>query len=455
MSADSSFTAVQRILLQIRNSHVVRLSVLGFIALILLIPVSMIRSLVTEREQRQREASAEVTSKWGLKQALTGPALVLPYTYRENQRTDSGTVIRETVRNVVLLPKRLQTQGTINVEDRERGIFRVPVYVLSLRLEGEFDGLNPDVMGIDSKDVDWAHAHFSMGISDVRALGSSSRVSWNGNETEFLPGSGGLQEVSQGIHAPISVKPEDKTIRFSFTLALNGSESVYVAPFAEETVVQLSSNFPHPNFQGNWLPVKRNVTDNGFDATWRVSYLGRNYPQMWVSDGNRTKAIEASLFGLALNDPIDRYRLADRSVKYAGLFIVLTFASVWLIEVLSHRPVHPVQSLLLGAGLCMFYLLELSLSEHIGFSLAYAIASVAVIAMIAAYSRTIFRDSGRSSVVAGGVTLLYGYLYVVLTNEDAALLVGSVGVFIILAAIMFITRGVRWYEDVPRPAAEG
>jgi inner membrane protein len=441
------FTTIERILIRIRSSHVVRLSVLGFIALILLIPVSMIRGVVAEREQRQKEASAEVLSKWGLNQTLTGPALVLPYTHREDQKTDSGTVTHETVRYAVFLPKRLQTTGSIRVETRERGIFHVPVYLLTLKLVGEFDAPRPELLGIETKDIDWENAHFSVGISDVRALGGSSRVSWNGNETEFLPGNGGLREVSQGIHALVAVKPGDKTFRFSFPLSLNGSESVYIAPFAEETVLQLSSNFPHPNFQGNWLPVNRTVTGNGFDATWRISYLGRNYPQMWISDGGFLKAIEASHFGVALNDPIDRYRLADRSVKYAGLFIVLTFASVWLIEVLARKPVHPVQSLLLGAGLCMFYLLELSLSEHIPFSTAYGIASAAVILMVALYCRTIFRGNGRSGVIAGGVTLLYGYLYVVLTNEDAALLVGSIGVFIVLAAIMFITRGVRWYAE--------
>jgi inner membrane protein len=175
---------------------------------------------------------------------------------------------------------------------------------------------------------------------------------------------------------------------------------------------------------------------------------------MWVSDGTLGNAIQASHFGVTLNDPIDRYRLADRSVKYAGLFIVLTFASVWLIEVLARKPVHPVQSLLLGAGLCMFYLLELSISEHVVFSVAYAIASAAVIVMVAAYCRTIFPGNSRSGVVAGGVTLLYGYLFVVLTNEDAALLVGSIGVFIVLAVIMFITRGVRWYAEVPRSETE-
>lgn len=450
MDNDISYGTLQRILIQIRNSHIVRLSVLGFIALILLIPVSMIRGLVSEREERQKEASTEVTSKWGLKQTLTGPVLVLPYTYRENQKTDAGTVTRDTVRHAIFLPKRLQTAGTIQTETRDRGIFRVPVYVLALTLNGEFDSPRPESLGIDPRDVDWEHAQFSMGISDVRALTGSSGLTWNDSETQFLPGSGGFLEAAKGIHAPVSVKPTDKTFRFSFPLSLNGSESVQMAPFAEETSTQLSSNFPHPNFQGNWLPSARTISDNGFEATWRVSYLGRNYPQMWISDGSLKEAINASHFGVTLSDPIDRYRLADRSVKYAGLFIVLTFASVWLIEVLSGKPVHPVQSLLLGAGLCMFYLLELSLSEHIAFSAAYAVASVAVIGMVAAYCRTIFRGNRRSGLVAGGVTLLYAYLYVVLTNEDAALLVGSVGVFVVLAAIMFMTRGVRWYADTPR-----
>lgn len=446
MGTATSFSTLERILRQIRKSHFVRLCVLGFIALILLIPVTMIRGLVAEREERHREVLGEVTSKWGRSQRLTGPALVVPYVVRETQRTETGTQTRESVRHAVFLPKRLQTAGNINVEIRDRGIFHVPVYVMTLKLEGEFDRPKPELLGVDPKDMNWEQAHFSMGISDVRALGGASQLSWNGNQSEFLPGTRGLTEAAQGIHAPVAIKPTEAKFTFSFPLVLHGSESVYITPFAEETVFQLSSNFPHPNFQGNWLPATRTVSANGFEATWRISYLGRNYPQAWSSDGAFKQAIEASQFGVELNDPVDRYRLADRSVKYAGLFILLTFAAVWLIEVLSGAPVHPIQSLLLGASLCMFYLLELSLSEHIPFSSAYAIASVAVIAMVAAYCRTIFSRSGKSAVVAGGVTLLYAYLYVVLTNEDAALLVGSIGVFLILAAIMYITRRVRWYD---------
>ncbi|HEX4999946.1 MAG TPA: cell envelope integrity protein CreD, partial [Terriglobia bacterium] len=231
------------------------------------------------------------------------------------------------------------------------------------------------------------------------------------------------------------------------------SSGVYLVPFAEETTVHLTSNSPNPSFQGSWLPTDRNVSDKeGFDATWKVSYLGRNYPQSWVvgSRDDRQRTIEASRFGVSLSEPVDTYRMADRSVKYAILFILLTFASVWLIEVLARTRVHPIQYLLLGAAMCVFYLLELSLAEHMSFSMAYGIASLAVVAMIAAYSRVIFKRGRHVAVIAGGATILYGYLFVLLTNEDAALLVGSIGLFVSLAGIMFATRGIDWYGEEVR-----
>jgi inner membrane protein len=228
---------------------------------------------------------------------------------------------------------------------------------------------------------------------------------------------------------------------------------VFLTPFAEETTVQMTSNSPNPSFQGSWLPTDRAVSDQGFEATWKVSYLGRNYPQSWLSGDQPPKggAIEASRFGVALTEPVDTYRMSDRSVKYAILFILLTFASVWLIEVLAKTRVHPIQYLLLGAALCVFYLLELSLAEHLSFPIAYGIACCAVVAMIAAYSKVIFRRNRHVAVVTAGTTILYGYLFVLLTNEDAALLVGSIGLFLSIAGIMFATRGIDWYGEETNP----
>jgi len=426
-------------------SQIVRLCLIVGLALVLLIPVVMIWGLVSERQNRNREATAEVSSKWGSTQTIIGPALVLPYTARWTETTPTGEVSRSGVRNAVFLPRQLRTKGRIDVESRNRGIFRVPVYGLTVSVEGEFGQPNLVELGIDPASVAWDRAHIAVGISDVRAIREQSTVSWNGRQIEFTPGIGGFTDGVSGVHAVVAAGPSDSGFKFSFPLTLNGSLGVYFVPFAETTSVQLTSNSPNPDFQGSWLPTERTISQNGFDAMWRVSYLGRNYAQSWISGGDVRKAIEESRFGVQLIEPIDRYRMAERSVKYAGLFILLTFAFVWLIEVMAGTRAHPIQYLMLGAALCVFYLLELSLSERLSFSLAYAIASLAILGLVAAYSRVIFQRGQSAILVAGGVAALYGYLFVLLTNEDAALLYGSIGLFVILGAIMFVTRGVNWY----------
>jgi inner membrane protein len=219
-----------------------------------------------------------------------------------------------------------------------------------------------------------------------------------------------------------------------------------MVPFGRTTVVEMKGDYGHPSFQGMWLPTERTVSADAFSARWSVSFLGRSYPQAWTSQSKMSEAIEASRFGVAFVDPTDHYHMAARSVKYAALFLLLTFATLWLMEVLSGLRVHPIQYLLLGGALCLFYLLELSLSEHLGFPWAYALASVAVIGMVGAYSFVVLRRMTRALVVGTGVTLLYAYLYLLLMNEDYALLIGSVGLFAVLAGIMYATRRVDWYS---------
>jgi inner membrane protein len=436
---------LERTIDAVRNSQMLRLCLIAGLALVLLIPIVMIWGLVSERQDRNREATAEVSSKWGNTQTIIGPALVLPYTARWTETTPAGEVVRTGVRNAVFLPKQLKTTGRVDVESRSRGIFKVPVYGLKVSVEGEFGKPNLSELGIDPASVAWDRVHVAVGISDVRAIREQSAISWNGHEAEFLPGVGGFAEGRSGIHALVAAGAADSGFKFSFPLSLNGSLAVYFVPFAETTSVQLTSNSPNPDFQGSWLPADRAVSQNGFDARWSISYLGRNYSQSWISGAVPVNTIDDSRFGVKLIEPIDRYRMAERSVKYAGLFILLTFAFVWLIEVMAGTRVHPIQYLMLGAALCVFYLLELSLSERLSFSLAYGIASLAILGLVAAYSRVIFKRGQRAVLVACGVAGLYGYLFVLLTNEDAALLFGSIGLFVILGAIMYVTRRVDWY----------
>ena len=438
--------SIERLTSSLRSSQMLRLLWVGFLALLLQIPIALIAELVSERQERRQEAVAEVSSKWGNTQIITGPALVVPYTHRWTEFATGGQeVTRTEVRNASFLPERLHTRGSIDSETRYRGIFSVPVYRLGLTVEGEFARPSFAELGVEPAAVNWERAYLAVGISDARAIQEETAVSWNGQPASFLPGTGAFLDGIAGIHAVVAVADTSERFKFSFPLSLNGSLGLYFTPFGQETVVELQSDYAHPSFQGNWLPAERSVSATAFQAKWSIPFLGRNYPQAWTAEAKMSEAIDSSRFGVELVHPVDHYRMAERSVKYAFLFILLPFAVVWLIEVLVGVRVHPIQYLMLGGALCLFYLLELSLSEHIGFPLAYALASVSIIALVGAYSAAVLHRRGLALLVATGVVLLYAYLYILLMNEDYALLIGSLGLFAILAAVMYVTRRVNWY----------
>ena len=441
-----------RTLTSLRGSQTLRLFFLGFLALLLQIPIAMISGLVSERQERRQGAITEVSSKWGNAQSITGPALVVPYVHQWTEAGAGGQLVtRSETRNAVFLPEQLHIGAIVDSDIRHRGIFSVPVYKLDLVVDGEFARPNVAELGINPNTVDWRRAHLALGISDARAIQQETSVSWNGKRIPFLPGTGAFTEGGTGIHAPVGLADTTQRLRFSFPLTLSGSLRVDVVPFGRTTLVEMRADHDAPSFQGNWLPTERTVTTNNFMAKWSISFLGRSYPQAWTSETSMQQAINNSRFGVELVNTVDHYRMAARSVKYAGLFILLTFATVWLIEILARVRVHAIQYLMLGAALCLFYLLELSLSEHLGFPLAYVVASAAVIGMVAAYSFVILRRLSRALIVAVAVTLLYAYLYLLLMNEDYALLIGSVGLFAILGAIMYATRRVDWYSVGGRP----
>ena len=439
----------QKTISSIQSSHMLRLLLVGFLVLLLQIPITMISGLITERQKRHNEAVEEVTAKWGKIQIMTGPALVIPYKHRWTEIGAKGQqVVQTEVRYATFLPDRLQARGKIESEARYRGIFFVPVYQIRLDVEGEFSQPSFSAWGIDSTNVLWDRVQLFVGISDSRAIQAQTNLTWNGQQIAFLPGTGDFGNIAKaGIHVPLrSELLQAKRFTFSFPLTLNGSKGAYFIPFGRDTVVNLKANWNSPSFQGNWLPSDRTISPNGFEATWKIPFLGRNYPQAWTSVTDMQKVIETSRFGVDLIVPVDEYRMSERSVKYARLFILLTFACLWLIEVLAKVRIHPVQYLLLGAAMCIFYLLELSLSEHIGFSVAYVIASIAVVVMVTTYGKVILKSLRQASIIGIVVAALYGYLYVLLRNEDYALLIGSIGLFVILGLIMFLTRGVNWYR---------
>jgi inner membrane protein len=437
---------IDRVSSKMRSSQTLRLLTVGLLVLLLQIPIAMIGGQVSQREQRGAEAIDEVSAKWGKQQKLRGPVVVVPYLHRWSETSRDGVPLtRAEQRYAYFLPDKLTLRGTVKTEVRKRGIFSVPVYKLDLALSGRYSRPDFSSLGLEPATVAWERAHLVVGISDTRAIQEESAVVWNGTPVKFVPGASTFAEAGAGIHAPVGFTDGAPTVEFSLPLSLNGSQSVYFAPFGQNTVVELTSNYPHPSFQGNWLPNDREVTNDGFSARWSIPFLGRGFPQAWTSKDEMEDEIETSSFGVDFLNPVDHYRMAERSVKYASLFILLTFATLWLFEVRAAVRVHPIQFLMLGGALCLFYLLLLALSEHLAFPLAYGIASISVVGMVAAYGVVVLRGIAKAMAIGLGVALLYVYLYVLLVNEDYALLLGSVGLFLILGLIMYATRHVDWY----------
>jgi inner membrane protein len=443
MAKQQSYNIVE----SVKRSHLIRILLIGFLILLLQIPIAMIRGAINEREHRRLEATNEVTAKWGEKQSFKGPVIVIPYTKRWSEAyIDGKHQIRTKIQYAHFLPEQLHIAGRIDSDVRYRGIFKIPVYRMSLTMKGQFKRPDFSEWGIASKDIFWDRAHLSIRISDARAITKQVLLSWNGKELDFLPGSGESTENRPGIHTPLKARLEGRTFDFSLPLELNGSVGVFFVPFGRETKVVLESDWPDPSFQGGWLPTQRSINNDGFQATWSIPFLSRNYPQQWTSESETEEMISLSQFGVNLVSPIDHYRMAHRSIKYAALFLVLTFVMLWLFEIRNNMRIHPLQYLLLGAGMCLFYLLELSISEHIGFLASYMIASAAIVGLAFSYSITVLQSAKQATIVGTVFVLLYAYLYVLLRNQDYALLLGSIGLFLIVATIMYLTRKVNWYS---------
>ncbi len=429
----------------LRASVLAKAFLIGALVLVLQIPILLIWQLVSERDRTRLSAQAEVTEKWGQAQRIHGPFLVVPYTYLKKTINNEGkSVAREHQARATFLPRALNVNGSLDVEARQRGIFETSVYRSQIEIEGQFDRPDFSVWGIDESRVMWDRAQLVFEISDVRAIQNQARLRRQGQEVDFEPGTGLRSSETSGIHAGVEGLREAQSLEFSCSLSLNGSTLLRFAPLGDQTEVHLQGNWPDPSFQGRWLPAERQVGPDGFEATWSIPHLGRNYPRSRPS-GTDAPAIAASEFGVDLLSPVDAYRQTDRSLKYQLLFLGLTFTVIWLFEVLGGLRLHLIQYALIGGAMCIFYLLELSLAEHLGFAVAYTIAAAAVVALVVFYGLSILHSRGRTAVIGAILSGLYGCLYVLLQIQDYAVLIGSLGLFCILAAVMYATRHVDWY----------
>jgi inner membrane protein len=434
-----------------RFSVLLKAAFIAGLVLVLLVPLFMVQAMVAEREGRRAGAEAEIISSRGGEQAVGGPVLTVPVVVRSKDA--AGRVVESTDR-VHLLPDALVVDGTVETERRRRGIYEAVTYVTMLHLSGSFTV--PETGSWRVADVLWEDAVISVELPDQRGLAAAVDLSWGDATSRFHSGRPQLGAYAGSIEAPVRglgrLDP-GATIPFSFDLALTGGGSLSFLPLGDETTVTIASAWPAPSFMGAFLPAERSVSDDGFTARWTVPSMARPFPQSWRSGEVDPAVLLGSSFGASLMAPVDVYQKVTRSVKYGALFLLLPFLVFFLFEVLGGLRVHPLQYLLVGFAECLFYLLLLSLAEHLPFVAAYLAAAGAATLMVTLYASAVLHSWRRGLLLAPALAAAYGFLYTTLQSEDFALLIGSIGLFVILGLVMVLTRRVDWYR-IGAPGAE-
>ena len=425
--------------MSLKNSVGLRLAIIGFLSLVLLIPAALIQGLISEREQRRDNAVFEVSDKWGERQIIAGPILTVPY---KNLIKDEKGNLLSVIAYAHFLPENLTINAELFPELRYRGIYEVVLYNAKLQIRGDFLPPNFNQHSIAPENILWKDAFLALGLSDLKGIRDVVKVKWNDEELTANAGVDSKEVLEIGISVKPKVTTAAESFAFAIDLDLNGSGEIGFAPVGKETTVKVASQWGNPSFAGEFLPIQRQVQSGQFSAEWKVLHLNRNYPQQWL--GSQYKIIE-SAFGVKLLLPIDEYQKTMRTAKYAIMFIALTFLTFFLTEVLNKKVIHPIQYILIGLALILFYTLLLSFSEHLKFNSAYLLSSLAIIALVTTYTKSVLSNNLATAIIAGVLIILYGFLYIILQLQDYALLLGSLGLFIILAMVMYVTRKIDWF----------
>jgi inner membrane protein len=452
------------------------------LVLLLLVPLNMIRGLVNERGRTALGAEADIMEAWGNQLIAAGPVITIPGVRTEEIQTKTekeGTKIEivKTPFTLVVSPKELAISADFKTEVRKRGIFSVPLYSGTLALSGSFEPSMAIAELLPNESITLNQAEIIISLSSQKGIRKINKSIWNDGELFFQPGNRGSSLVSQSYSQSYNTRPatvsdskydnkygsgiyaslphfENRRATFNIAIEIQGGQYIRFLPIGQNTHVSLSSDWSSPSFQGAFLPGVSNITENEFSAVYDISYLSRDIPLFWKEYNDKKNNIEdnivdytGSLFGINFFRTIDTYSLNTRAVKYAILFLIVPFLTLFLLEIFTKKRIHPVPYLLSGIGNAVFYLLLLSLSEQVPFDIAYLIASLAVTIMMTLYSRSLLPSWNKSWYMGLVVATSYVLLYAVLNAESYALLIGSVGTFVVIALVMFLTRKLDWYGE--------
>ncbi|QCB45971.1 cell envelope integrity protein CreD [Hydrogenophaga sp. PAMC20947] len=451
--------------------------VIGFLMMLLTIPLMLVRDVIEERSANRRFAAAEVARASAGEQTVVGPVLMVPFIETfpvtvavAGSKGQTRVEMRQSARTAVVFSDQLNLQSQLDTEVRWRGIFPVTVFNSVHQGKGRFTWEAPKPERKDGQ-IKLGEPLVLMGVSDARGLLSAPQITLGELNLAFAQAPAGAQApLPLAATLPVSALQAGAKLDFDLKLELAGTGRMGWVPLADENTVSLKSPWPHPSFAGSFLPRTREVSDAGFSATWSVPALSSQAQAQFlkglgqsssdtahndsgrsgygdaggVSSGNNRYG-DLEQFSVSLDDPVDVYRLTERATKYGMMFIVLTFAAFFVLEMVKRWRIHPMQYLMIGAALVLFFLLLLSLSEHLSFAAAYALASAGCITLLSHYLRHVLGSWRAGLGMSGMLVALYGVLYGILISEDNALMMGSLLLFGVLAAIMVATRKLDWY----------
>ena len=453
---------------KVAQGYTFKILLLIVLVLLLLIPLAMIRGIINDRSRTADFAEADIMEAWGSQLLEAGPFMVIPGIRTDEVRTKTerdGEKIEIIKRpfTLVVMPQKLNIKTDFKTTIRRRGIFSVPLFLTELSLSGTFD---PAIVSLSpNEEIFSAQAELVIALSSQKGIRKIDRALWNGQELFFQPGNMGINIIRRETSFPIRASTRDKPTdapagsgihallpafsqsNFDIVIAIQGGQLARFLPAGQDTHVEISADWASPSFQGSFLPGSSNISESGFDAVWDINYLSRDIPLFWKSEAGdyEDRDYSHSLFGVNFFRAIDTYSLNIRAVKYAILFLLVPFLTLFLLEVFVRKRIHPVSYLLSGIANVIFYLLLLSISEQLPFHFAYILAAFGVTAMMTLYSRSLLSSWNKSWYMGLVMAISYILLYAVLNAESYALLIGSIGAFVIVGLVMFITRKLNWY----------
>ncbi len=421
-----------------------KLLVIGVVTGVILIALAMVNGTINDRQKYREDAVKSIEASYAGPQTVIGPVLIRPYTQttvtiEDGEKGTRKKIERVTAMTATSFPNVLDVRGKLTPTERRHGLYTVTVYEFAGHLKGSVEIVQPQTTG----KVEWGEPYLAMSVEDVRGIVGTPTVLVNGMSETMFQGAESTLGWQPNLRVPLrGVKELKGHVEFAIDMNLAGTEQLSVAPVGHSNHMELNSPWRSPLFAGQFLPRTRDVGGDGFSAAWDVSSLATGTQVQMES--KPVKPID--LINVNLLTPIDAYKLSDRATKYGILFVVLTFGGFFLFEMMKHLPIHPVQYLLVGFGLAIFFLLLVSFSEHTAFALAYLVSSAACIGLLTFYLSYVLRSMTRGVGFCVMLTTLYAAVYGLLISEDNALILGSLMLFAVLATVMVVTRKVDWYK---------